>query len=106
MSKQKLPYVLGATMAMRIGDREGFNRIVALCMQDVSTELISLIQEYDPADLPFVIASIIVCANGMRSVLGEDGNGIVDYIINHTELTAVNADELMKQVKEEQDEGK
>ena len=43
MSKQKLPYVLGATMAMKIGDREGFNRIVTLCMQDVSTELMNLI---------------------------------------------------------------
>ena len=38
--------------------------------------------------------------------MSEDGNGIVEHIINHTELMAVNADELMKQVKEEQDEGK
>jgi hypothetical protein len=100
-----IPYAVQLAMAQSVNDKDTVNRVVEECFGGIARELMGIAQKYDYADLPFVLASMMLTAQSMTPLLSEDGQQLVRKLMSHITCVTVDADELRRQTenKEEKD---
>lgn len=106
MSDHKIPYSVQAGMMSAVGNEAAVVAIIQNCLQDVSkTFMNDIIYKYDRLDLPFVLAAVKVTADSLESFLDNDDKEIYKGILSQTKCIAIDASELRRQAKEENNNG-
>ena len=84
MKRNGIPFAARLGAAMFTGDQKRFNREICSCLQEVSEELLPVMNGRPKSDLPFVAAAMMLAANSLRMVMSEDAQALV---INLSELS-------------------
>lgn len=102
MERNDIPISLRMTLAMMCNDRKMVDKLVCEAFESITHRLMAVVNGYDRSDLPFVIATMTITANSLKSLLNADGLGIVDKLVSNTTCMTVDADEFRKQMMEEE----
>ena len=97
----EMPYSAKLTIAMMLQDRKTSDEIVCKAFEDMGHKLMAVVNSYDHADSPFVVATMLIVANTMKTILPKDGQALVETLVSHTKTMAVNMDELRRQAMEQ-----
>lgn len=100
-----MPYSLRLAMATAVRDHKTANAIIVECFEDITHELLGLAAEYDRSDLPFVIATMKIVAQGLSSTLTKDGRELVDKLTSNTACITIDVEEMRRQAAEGKDHG-
>lgn len=98
MKRDNVPFAAKIGAAMMTGNKKLMDRTLCACMQEVSLELLPVINGRHKVDLPFVAAAMTVTANGLRAVMDKDAQSVMDSLIEDTQAIAINMTELAKQM--------
>lgn len=93
-----LPISLLMTMAMAAHDDEAVQRLVCQAFEDITHELMAVVTSHDGSDLPFVVATMLIAANSLRTIMNESGNALVDNLVSHTKTITVDLNGLLDQM--------
>ena len=83
---------------MFTGDQKRFNREICSCLQEVSEELLPVMNGRPKSDLPFVAAAMMLAANSLRMVMSEDEQSVMDSLVKDSQALVINLSELSKQM--------
>lgn len=97
MKSDKVPFTLRLGVAVLTGDPKLVDKTLCDCMQEVSLELLPVINGRPTVDLPFVAAAMVVTANCLRSMMNKDAQNVIDSLVKDTQVVAINMTELAKQ---------
>lgn len=92
-----MPYSMKMAMAMMAGNREMTDKVVVECFDGMTKKLLAVAHEYDPTDLPFVVATMKITASALSSILDESGRKFADNLVSHTACITIDAEELRRQ---------
>lgn len=101
MMNGDIPYSAKVAIATMAQNRTAARCIVQECLERIAKDCTGIASEYDPSDLPFVIAAMQISANAMMQMLSDSGRYMVRQIISHTATVAVDVDALRRQVEGE-----
>ncbi len=104
MKRHEMPMSDGIKKAIMQGEIREANERIGEALNETIGRLAGFSQEYDYADLPFVIAGMKIVAGSLELAMEESGRKFVDNLVAHTRCAAINISELLKQMKEEQEE--
>lgn len=101
MDKNEMPYSIRMTLAMLAHSDEMVSKVVVDAFKEMTHKLMAVVGSYDPSDLPFVVADMLIVGNALKSILTPDGQGIVDQLTSHTATYAIDLGELHRQMEQE-----
>lgn len=84
-----IPYITRFKICLQMGDIDGAQKVLSEGIGDITSELVSLIQQYRRNDLPFIVAAMKIVTNAMAPVVGEGGMKFVDEVVNNTESITI-----------------
>lgn len=105
MSRPMIPYAVQLQMAQERKDEAAVNAIIQRCFGGMNRELMEVAQRYDYVDLPFVLASMRLTAQSMTPIISVEGQQFVENLVKHITCVTVDADELRRQIENEEEKG-
>lgn len=99
-----IPYAVRMTMAMMARNDNEVNRVIQEALAEIGNKCAEVAMSYDRVDLPLVLAAMQVAANGMTHILDANGRGLMEKIVSHTACVTIDADELRKQMDDQDEE--
>lgn len=96
--KGKVPYSIMAATAILGGHPEGAEAVYQRAIEEIGGDCCKLIESYSHLDLPIVIATMEIIAGTMKSTLDSGGLGIVNALKKKTTCIAVDANEFLRQM--------
>lgn len=103
--RNEVPYSVKLAMAMLAQNRELADKVVVECFDSMTKKMLAVTHEYDPSDLPFVVATMKITAQALSSILDDSGRSLVENLVSHTACITVDAEELRRQAAEEDEDG-
>lgn len=100
-----IPYSVRMAMAMMTGKKEMTGKIVTECFDGMTRKLLGVAHEYDPSDLPFVVATMRITASALSSLLDDSGRSFVENLVSHTACITIDASELRRQAAGDEEDG-
>ena len=98
MKRNGIPFAARLGAAMFTGDQKRFNREICSCLQEVSEELLPVMNGRPKSDLPFVAAAMMLAANSLRMVMSEDEQSVMDSLVKDSQALVISLSELSKQM--------
>lgn len=98
MKPERVPFAVRLGAAMMTGDPKLVDKTLCSCLQEVSSELLPVINGRHKSDFPFVAAAMTLAANGLRMVMDQDEQNIMDSLVKDAQAVVVNLTELAKQM--------
>lgn len=103
--RSEIPYSVKLAMAMLAQNHELADKVVVECFDGMTKKMIDVAHEYDPSDLPFVVATMKITAQALSSILDDSGRSFVENLVSHTACITINAEELRRQAAEGEEDG-
>lgn len=103
--RNEIPYSVKLAMAMLVRNREMADKVVVECFDGMTKKMLAVTHEYDPSDLPFLVATMRITAQALSSILDESGRSFVENLVSHTACVTINAEELRRQAAEGEKNG-
>lgn len=100
-----IPYSVRMAMAMMTRNKEMTGKVVTECFDGMTRKLLDVAHEYDPSDLPFVVATMRITASALSSLLDDSGRSFVENLVSHTACITIDASELRRQAAEGEEDG-
>lgn len=101
MKKPTVPYSLQVAASMISGNKQHQNDVIGNVIATIASDVSEFIQSYDMTDMPFVIAAMQIVSNGLMPILGENGQGIVNKLVSHTQTITMDAETFRKLTEQE-----
>lgn len=98
MKSDRVPFAVRLGAAVLTGNPKLVDKTLCDCMQEVTLELLPIINGRPTVDLPFVAAAMVVAANSLRSTMNKDAQKVMDSLVEDTQAVAINMTELAKQM--------
>lgn len=105
MDNNSVPITVLMAMASMSGDSEQFTKVVCEAYRELTQKLLKVVHEYPTADLPFIVATMLITANTVRGMLTDSGKNIVEQFLRNTTTVVVDKEELARQAGLEADGG-
>lgn len=104
MQDNRKSYALKIAQAILNNDNYEVARLYHEAIGEMSGACCKVIEQYHHNDLPLVVASMLLVANGMKSTLPESGLGIVNSLLEKTSCIAIDLS-AMQQYRGENGDG-
>lgn len=103
--RNEVPYSVKLAMAMLAQNRELADKVVVECFDSMTKKMLAVAHEYDPSDLPFVVATMKITAQALSSILDDSGRSFSENLVSHTACVTINAEEPRRQAAEGEENG-
>lgn len=101
MNRPTIPYSLQIALAVASGNEKHKHDVIGNTIAKLGGDVTEFIEGYDPSDLPFVIAAMLIVSNGVMPILCESGRGIVNNLVGNTQTVTMDSETFKKLMNQE-----